>query len=129
MVNDNQNLFNIVLEIRENIYDECQKSAYFAPIEYQQCCERILNAEMILYDDTIGIMNSNASIGSKTSLSLDSLIELQKKVLNTLLETENIIDKEKRMHKLFVQQKISPENYFKLNAKISELLPTTARAN
>lgn len=129
MLSNNKDLLKAITEIRENIYDECQKNAYFAPVKYQRCCVRILNAEMALYDDTISIMSNHSNIGIKTELPLDKLVELQQKTLNILLEPENIIDKEKKLQELFIQQKISPKKYFRLNAKISELLPTVARAN
>ena len=125
MVNDNLNLLKSIEQIHESICDECQRSSDFAPKKYQQCCKRILNATMVLYDDIIAIIQNNLTEGIVTKLSLFNLIELQKNVLAILQEPDNIINKEKLMHQLFAQQKISPRNYFKLNHKISELLAST----
>ena len=125
-MNDNLNLLKSLEQIRETIYDECQKNAYFAPKEYRQCYERILNASMTLYDDVLGMICDNSAIGLKTNLPLSKLIELQKEILSILFESENIITKEKMIRKLFSKQKISPKNYFKLNTKISELLPSAS---
>ena len=129
MVNDNQKLLDFVTKVREGICDECQKIAYFAPVEYQQCCARILNASTIVYEDIMNMIFGNAHIGIKTHLSLATLVMLQEKVLNILFEPENIIKKEKIMRRLFLGQNISPKNYFKLNDKISEFLPTFVTAD
>jgi hypothetical protein len=125
MLNDNENILNYVKKIREAIYDECQKNADFAPKEYQECCVRILNAEIILYNDTLDIIYHNSAAGTNTNLSLSSLIELQNKISNILLEPENIIKKEKQMRKLFAEQKMPPKSYFKLDYKTKDLLSVT----
>ena len=124
MTNNRIALLTSLEQMRDEIYDECQRSAFASPREYRRCCGRILNATTTLYDDALGIIHNNSATGAKTKLPLSALIELQQKVLSVLQEPETIIDREKMMQEYFAKKNIAPQKYFKTCAKINELLPT-----
>lgn len=124
MTNNRIALLTSLEQMRDEIYDECQRSAFASPREYRQCCGRILNAATILYEDTLGAIEHNSETGAKTKLPLFDLIELQQKVLSVLQEPESILNKEKMMQEYFAKQNVPPKNYFRATAKITELLPT-----